>query len=1315
MPTGKTEGTNAMKAHAQQLRAAFGLFITITTIVAFSAAPARAAVTPSELLFNFGGAGTGAGQIGFTSNVAASPVTGHIFVEDDGSSRIEEFTPWGNFVKAFGWDVAPGAVNEQQEVIVKATAGQFRLTFGASSTGDLEHDSAAAEVETALNGLASLSGGSVSVQSGPSDLASTRYLISFSGGSLAGTNVSQLTGSNGTTPLSGATPFSSAAVVTRADGTPGGTGLEACTAESGCKAGLAGVGVGQLRGARGIAVSADGNIYLSESAETFPEDQRVQAFDPSGRFLLMLGGEVNKTTKADICTAADESSGDECGPGVPGTGDGEFSAAEGAITFDLAGNLLVGDVGRIQVFEPSGGFVSTIATPGKTAREIDADPSGDLFATFLGEKEVAKLSPSGVELCKFPGSPPNALYPNLFSIAVGPAGELYVGTATDISATSSELHSFSGACPPSGSSEFALEHPVQESLISVATTTVGDLLLVRNSPSSGTKIQVFGPAPVDFEPPPAVAPSITDQYLTTVNPADATVHVAINPHFWTDTRYYVEYGLGRCSEGGCDQLRPAAPGVILTKAVKGSPIPSSGVTLSGLQPGMTYHYRFVAQSGGGGPVRGIGGEVGSDGTEGSFHTPAVPSTVGGCPNQVFRSGSSAPLPDCRAYEMVSPVDKNNGDIRDLISVTGFRQGLLQSAADGESIAYSSYRSFADPVSGPISTQYLARRGSGGWLSEGLQHARSGSVLGSAAATELEFSAFSADLCSAWLVDANPSPYAPGALEDFPNLYRRENCPASPSSSASYEALTTFQPEGPLPRHYFQTESPELVGYSADGTKAIFGLPFKMAENAVEGKFQLYEASEGRVSLVCVLPNGTPFGGSCSAGAPSSPGIYLNRGGLLTHAISEDGSRIYWTDSGEGPGRIYLRLNGDTTLAVSETQTAAKARFLGASADGSSALFTVTEKTKARKLYQYSLETESSSEIAGEVMGVAGINGDLSYIYFVSKEALGEANAEGRSASPGKPNLYLRHDGTDTFIATLSQVDVEPELFYSNIATQPIYQAAHPTADGLQLTFISANSLTGADNIDVNSGKADAQVFQYSAATGELNCISCNPAGARPQGREIQAPAAGFMQIAALVPIPVNQLYTPRAQSEDGNRVFFNSYDALVPGDTNGKADVYEWERLGSGNCMESAGAYSPVNGGCLYLISNGTSPIDSEFVDSSHNGRDVFFTTDASLVPQDPGLIDLYDARAGGGFPPPPSQPAACEGEACQGPLSPPNDPTPASASFHGAGNVKQGPARKKQKSKKQKSAQKKTHAKKKGKQVKKSAKRANENRRSAR
>ena len=131
----------------------------------------------------------------------------------------------------------------------------------------------------------------------------------------------------------------------------------------------------------------------------------------------------------------------------------------------------------------------------------------------------------------------------------------------------------------------------------------------------------------------------------------------------------------------------------------------------------------------------------------------------------------------------------------------------------------------------------------------------------------------------------------------------------------------------------------------------------------------------------------------------------------------------------------------------------------------------------------------------------------------------------------------------------------------------------------------------------------------------------------------------------------------------------------MPRDTNGAQDLYEWEAPGEGGCSAASASFHAQNGGCLFLISTGQSPEESEFWDASADGSDVFFTTAQSLLARDPGLVDLYDARVGGGFAEPAAA-ASCEGEACQSPPPTPPRQTPSSASFHGPGNVVQTPAK---------------------------------------
>jgi NHL repeat len=1281
------------RGRSSQFLVAVATLLFFAALAGVSAVPASA-ISDSEELTSFGSPGSGAGLLNFPSGVATDPITGHVYIADQSNNRISVFTPWGNFVKAFGWDVAPGAVNEQQEVRVRAAEGQFKLTFGepSSTTPDLAFNAPGSEsegpgsVEAALNALPSIGGegGSVSVSAVPGTADGKTpfiYIVAFKG-SLAATNVAQLSVSNGTTPLSGGVPSTALEARTRADGTAGGTGLESCTEESGCKAGLQGAGAGQFSQAAGVAVDAAGNIFVRER-QTNGGNNRVQKFDSAGRFLLMFGGEVNKTKSAEVgtseaernrCTKAQLEGGDVCGIGTTGIGQAQFDASfASGIALGSSGELFVGDVERIQRFDLEGEYQASIPVLGKTAQRLAVAPgSGDLYAVtgFPGSTQpgVHRLNPiTGAEIDELPFGQGG--------VATDPAGNVY--TPGQIGGSGKEaVLQYNSAGAPLSPSSCCEPQGFGSRVNGLGTNVIGGLYVAYNDGF----IRSFGPGPVGFEAAPKVPPTITAQWASSVERTGAVLKAEINPRFWSNTRYYVEYGTGKCSEGDCDQAKPIPPGAFLSSKTVDAPLQSAGIFLEGLQPGTTYHYRFVAQSGGGGPVHGVSGEVGVDGEEDTFTTyPTQAPIKTDCPNQQFRVGFSSLLANCRAFEMVSPIDKNGGDIQTLLDFVNFNTSLSQSSLDGEKFTYSSYRAFGKPEAAPYSSQYLASREEGmSWSSDAIAPAQNSYLEGNSS-FENPYKAFSADLCKSWLMVKAQPVLAPGATEGYRNLYRRDNC-----SEGGYEALVQVDlsaSSGFLPA---------LQGFSADGDEAIFWTQGKLTENAASGVSQAYYASGGALHFLCILPTGLPSGGECSGGT-GYPVVGISgaeRLSSLTHAISMDGSKVYWTAAmgPDGPGKIYLRLNpgedptasGECdeaepekacTLKVSETVSTKAARFLGASADGSKALFEITEGILAGSLYKFDPESASSSLLATKGLGVAGASEDLSHVYFVSQEVLPGTSG----AVVGKPNLYLDQEGVKTFIATLSNSDVGQGEAISNTNPRPVHHVARTNRDGSRLAFISTASLTGYDNTDQITGKADVEVYLYEVGATEPVCVSCNPSGARPRGRFMTTSGSGtFSAIAALIPTPESQLYAPRVISDDGNRLFFDTYDALLPRDTNGKMDVYGWEKsVGPQDCKKrGADLYVASSGGCLSLISSGESPEDSEFLDASANGNDVFFTTNASLLPQDPGLIDAYDARVNGGLPGPPFPPGPCQGEACQIAPPPPNDATPSSASFKGAGNA---------------------------------------------
>src|SRR5262249_12579627 len=74
----------------------------------------------------------------------------------------------------------------------------------------------------------------------------------------------------------------------------------------------------------------------------------------------------------------------------------------------------------------------------------------------------------------------------------------------------------------------------------------------------------------------------------------------------------------------------------------------SALPLFDLKPSTTYHARLVA-------TNDAGTTYGPDETS----TPLARVNTTGCPNAALRAGTSSSLPDCRAYELITPPDTNN--------------------------------------------------------------------------------------------------------------------------------------------------------------------------------------------------------------------------------------------------------------------------------------------------------------------------------------------------------------------------------------------------------------------------------------------------------------------------------------------------------------------------------------------------------------------------------------------------------------------------------------------------------------------------------
>jgi hypothetical protein len=620
--------------------------------------------------------------------------------------------------------------------------------------------------------------------------------------------------------------------------------------------------------------------------------------------------------------------------------------------------------------------------------------------------------------------------------------------------------------------------------------------------------------------------------------------------------------------------------------------------------------------------------------------------------------SNANAADNRVFEMVSPPFKSSGEVavpgRPAGGLVSLSVEPLQSSPSGEAITYASFTAFANPESAPGASQYLSQRSDSGWSTENLSPADQEGYLRD------PLVGFSPDLSFATVdvLEPQPDPNAPPGVE---NLYRRDN------SAGFLTLLTTGIPQLTIPKSNYCV----AYGGASNGfSHVIFMAKGSLTSDApvAEGN-SLYEwsASEG-LHLVSVLPNGAPAQpkNTTGFGKGSVVGCTMSTA-HVARAISTDGSRIFWTFKASfvgGSNPLFARLNGAETIQLDAPQggpgPGGQGEFWTASVDGSKVFFAdrnrlTADATGFRDLYLYDLETKALTDLtvsspSGDLQGVIGASEDGSYVYFVTKGVLGAG------AIAGQPNLYALHLGESVrFIATLAGEGTDDPRNWDN---RPNEQSARVSPDGRHLAFHSVRSLTGYDNTDQATGEPDSEAYLYNFENGTLTCVSCNPSGSRPVGR-------------TTLPTWTTPYEQPRYLSDDGSRFFFQSDSPLVPRDTNGKQDVYEWEMPGRGSCSETSPSFSGQDNGCVDLVSTGASSDQSYLLDASSSGRDVFISSRQQLLPRDDDeRYDVYDAREGGGFPEPPPPPPPCASEACR--AFPVNSgvASPGSATFTGKGNV---------------------------------------------
>ena len=723
------------------------------------------------------------------------------------------------------------------------------------------------------------------------------------------------------------------------------------------------------------------------------------------------------------------------------------------------------------------------------------------------------------------------------------------------------------------------------------------------------------------------------------------------------------------------------------------------------------------------------------GASGLSSSPALAAPSEGCPNEAVRAESnidpatgqpfSLGLPECRSYEMVSPVEKQQHDALPISEPPS----SLPVSPDGNTIAWTGEGDYAGAENYQAhesvpTNPYVAQRTPSGWVTRSAYPPSS--LIAQPFNTQGADEVFAAEMTSE-AVCGTTTATAPSA---GPTI----RCAASEldglwSASPAYTDLTD--------ENYEAREG--LVGASADLSMVAFagegGTPFLAEDPATRcvvgqcgGLYAVTGLLSGspKLSLIDVNDSGEKIGPANEDGL----GALRGQGSAASdyHAISSDGGVAYFTATPTGGvTTVFARVEGKETVNISSPSPSQCTRsaiepggecspepmegtFQGAAENGQKAFFTTSQQLvnadqdETNDLYEYDFTRPPGRRIVqvsggglgdltpgtgASVLGVVVVSKDGSHIYFASQGVLTTLpNGLGQTAAAGGDNLYAYDTETSEtkFVATLASADKQlwgaaESVVGPRGSALVDTRLAQATPDGEYLAFDTYQSLIGRGP-EADSDAAQ-DIYRYDFRTGGIERISTGHAGYASNGNG-----------ASDAVLPANDDYrqtgaTPtiddsaRGISSNGALIVFATTEHLQSGDPDtGQnescavherlaagpgCEVYAWHECAGANC--AAGANGEVS-----MISDGQDPTALIYAGMSEDGSDIFFQTRTQLVGQDTDTLgDIYDARIDGGFPAPAKE-ASCSGESCQG--SPPAAPAlagNATSSGSAAGNLTPG------------------------------------------
>lgn len=303
----------------------------------------------------YGTSGSGAGQAFLVFGIAIGP-DGSVYMADYGNSRVDVFSSNGTFIRAFGKGVNPagsnvcttasgckagttaadaGAFSETSDVDIGPDGSLFIANSGNNRIDVFSPDGAFIR---AFGKGVNPAGGNVCTmatgcQKGAAD-ASAGTISRPSGFDIDSAGTLYIASANNRIDV-----FSPAGTFLHAFGKEVSLAGDVCTTESGCQKGKETAVAGALGYPRDVALTADGQMAVSEAANI-----RISVLSVGGTFLRAFGKGVNPAG-GDLCTPASG-----CRKGVN-------SGAAGGLAFpiglgvDGAGNLIVADTSNHRVSE----------------------------------------------------------------------------------------------------------------------------------------------------------------------------------------------------------------------------------------------------------------------------------------------------------------------------------------------------------------------------------------------------------------------------------------------------------------------------------------------------------------------------------------------------------------------------------------------------------------------------------------------------------------------------------------------------------------------------------------------------------------------------------------------------------------------------------------------------------------------------------------------------------------------------------------------------------------------------------------------------